>query len=197
MNAASIETALADAVMSLWTQAVESSKPPKFLQETTRNLQETLNIKQFITKLLILHQIASGYPMLIKLGLIAAFLLVPATAEAANIKLMNQKLARYVHPTHKCGGASEQLATVYGNGDGHLGKRVSCGGVLDSRRPTVAHKTLPCGTKLTLSNPRNGRSVVATVTDRGPYTIASLDLGPATYRALGTGDNSSYICVMR
>lgn len=109
---------------------------------------------------------------------------------------VNAKLKRYVHPTGKCAGASEQMATMYGNGDGHLGKRVSCGGVLDAHRPTVAHRTLPCGAKLQLTNPRNGKSVVATVTDRGPFTIATLDLGPAAYRALGM-NTSIYLCVGR
>lgn len=128
--------------------------------------------------------------------LAVACLLLPSLAHAADISGMNARLARYVHPTGKCGGASEQLATMYGNGDGHLGKPVSCGGVLDTRRATIAHRTLPCGTKLKLSNPRNGRSVTATVTDRGPYTIAKLDLGPVVYRALGM-DTSIYVCVSR
>ena len=34
----------------------------------------------------------------------------------------------------------------------------------------VAHKTLPFGTKLLVTNPANGKSVTATVVDRGPYS---------------------------
>lgn len=34
---------------------------------------------------------------------------------------------------------------------------------------TVAHRTLPFGTKLKLTNPMNGKSIVAIVTDRGPF----------------------------
>lgn len=34
----------------------------------------------------------------------------------------------------------------------------------------VAHKTLPFGTKLLVTNPANGKSVTATVVDRGPFT---------------------------
>ena len=33
----------------------------------------------------------------------------------------------------------------------------------------VAHRTLPCGTKVTFKNPANGRTVTAPVVDRGPY----------------------------
>ena len=39
----------------------------------------------------------------------------------------------------------------------------------DKMAMTVAHKTLPFGTKLLLYNPENGRQVVAVVRDRGPF----------------------------
>lgn len=126
------------------------------------------------------------------LFLLAAFLLTARKAPAADIALMNAKLSRYVHPTGKC--ANEQLATLYGNGDGHVGKPVACGGRLDTTKPIVAHKSLPCGTRLTLTNPRNGLSTTAIVFDRGPYTSATLDLGPAVTAALKL-NTSSYVCV--
>lgn len=40
----------------------------------------------------------------------------------------------------------------------------------------IAHRTLPCGTRVLLGNPRTGRWVVATVVDHGPYG-ARLDDG--------------------
>lgn len=109
-----------------------------------------------------------------------------------NVGLINYKLARYVHPTHTC--SNEQLATQYGNGDGFVGKKMANGNRLDRSTPTVAHRHLSFGTRLTLTNPHNGRSVTATVTDRGPYSRATLDLSPATARALGM-TSSSYVCV--
>ena len=52
---------------------------------------------------------------------------------------------------------------------------------------TVAHRKLPLGTLVCIRNPANDRVVIATVTDRGPYTkdprIADLSKGVA--RALG------------
>jgi rare lipoprotein A len=51
----------------------------------------------------------------------------------------------------------------------------------------IANKTLPCGTKVTLSY--RGRTVVATVDDRGPYIAGrDYDLGLSTQRALGMTD---------
>lgn len=52
---------------------------------------------------------------------------------------------------------------------------------------TCAHKTLPFGTKLLVTNPANGRQVVVTVTDRGPYARGRIiDLSYAAASQLGT-----------
>lgn len=51
---------------------------------------------------------------------------------------------------------------------------------------TVAHRTLPFGTKLLLKNPTNGKSVVVTVYDRGPFVRGrSLDCSEGVARKLG------------
>jgi rare lipoprotein A (peptidoglycan hydrolase) len=74
---------------------------------------------------------------------------------------------------YKPGGAS-----WYSGGTGACG---SLGGM------TVAHKTLPCGTKVTLRY--RGRSVVARVMDRGPFIAGrEWDLTPQVKSALGFGD---------
>lgn len=36
---------------------------------------------------------------------------------------------------------------------------------------TCAHRTLPFGTRLKITNPRNGKSVIVRVTDRGPLFV--------------------------
>jgi rare lipoprotein A len=38
---------------------------------------------------------------------------------------------------------------------------------------TAAHRSLPFGTKVRVTNRRNGRSVVVTITDRGPLCVAA------------------------
>ena len=50
----------------------------------------------------------------------------------------------------------------------------------------VAHKTLPFGTKLLITNPKNGRKLTAVVTDRGPYIKGrTIDVNQNVARALG------------
>ena len=54
-------------------------------------------------------------------------------------------------------------------GPGFYGKRTACGLALTTTLVGVAHRTLPCGTKVTFKNPSNGRIVTLPVVDRGPY----------------------------
>lgn len=67
------------------------------------------------------------------------------------------------------------------------GSPLACGGSLGYGQLGVAHKTLPCGTQLTLRY--HGRSVRVRVIDRGPFIAGrEFDLTGATKRALGFGD---------
>jgi rare lipoprotein A (peptidoglycan hydrolase) len=61
------------------------------------------------------------------------------------------------------------IASTYGEGDGFQGRRTACGQRFDTNVPQVAHKTLPCGTMVRVEDTTTGKSVVAQVTDRGPY----------------------------
>ncbi len=52
----------------------------------------------------------------------------------------------------------------------------------------AAHKALPFGTRLRISNPRTGRSVLVTIRDRGPFVRGrALDISRAYARELGFG----------
>ena len=69
-------------------------------------------------------------------------------------------------------------------GPGLYGRRTACGQTLAPGLVGVAHKRLPCGTRVRFRY--RGRSVVASVVDRGPYAGArEWDLTAATKRALG------------
>ncbi len=69
-------------------------------------------------------------------------------------------------------------------GPGLYGNPLGCGGTLGAGTLGVAHKTLPCGTPLTLK--RGGRTVRVRVIDRGPYVGGrEYDLTAATARRLG------------
>ena len=68
-------------------------------------------------------------------------------------------------------------------GPGLYGNRLGCGGTLSAGRLGVAHKSLPCGTKVTLRH--GGRVVRVPVIDRGPYVGGrEFDLTAATAQKL-------------
>jgi rare lipoprotein A (peptidoglycan hydrolase) len=75
------------------------------------------------------------------------------------------------------------IATWYG--PGFFGQQTACGQVLSPDLLGVAHRSLPCGTRVAFSY--NGRSIVVPVIDRGPYGVAGADwdLTQATAAALG------------
>ncbi|MCB2378676.1 septal ring lytic transglycosylase RlpA family protein [Hymenobacter sp. BT635] len=67
----------------------------------------------------------------------------------------------------------------------HQGHRTSNGERFDRFKYTCAHKTLPFGTKLRVTNPSNGKSVVVRVSDRGPFRHQRiLDLSEVAARPL-------------
>ena len=71
-------------------------------------------------------------------------------------------------------------------GPGLYGNGVACGGTLTPSTMGVAHKTMPCGTKLTIRY--HGRQVKAKVIDRGPYIAGrEFDLTEAVKNKLGMG----------
>ncbi len=49
------------------------------------------------------------------------------------------------------------------------GNRTACGERMNPRALTAAHRTLPCGTRIRVTNSRTGKSVVVRVNDRGPF----------------------------
>jgi rare lipoprotein A len=66
------------------------------------------------------------------------------------------------------------------------GHRTASGERFNPNGLTAAHRSLPFGTCLRVSNPGTGRSVVVRVNDRGPYANgASLDLSYGAARAIG------------
>ena len=54
-------------------------------------------------------------------------------------------------------------------GPGFYGSGTACGQEYTQEIMGVAHRSLPCGTRVTFRNPANGRQVTVPVIDRGPY----------------------------
>jgi rare lipoprotein A len=88
-------------------------------------------------------------------------------------------------PTMKLIVYQATKASVYGVGDdGQIGTRTACGQMLKETTLGVAHKTLPCGTKVTVFYA--GKTITVPVIDRGPYRAGfSWDLTTATADRLG------------
>jgi rare lipoprotein A len=63
--------------------------------------------------------------------------------------------------------------------------RTACGQNYDPSKFTAAHRTLPFGTRLRVTDPQSHRSVIVVVNDRGPFTKGRvLDLSLAAAKAL-------------
>lgn len=79
---------------------------------------------------------------------------------------------------------SEGFASWYG--PGFAGRRTASGEVFDPTQLTAAHRTLPFGTQLRVTNLANGRSVVVRINDRGPFKPGRIiDLSRAAAEQLG------------
>jgi rare lipoprotein A len=76
------------------------------------------------------------------------------------------------------------VASWYGGKD--QGRMMASGQPFDEYSMVAAHRTLPFGTRVQVTNLRNGRSVVVKVMDRGPGVAGRIiDLSKAAARRLG------------
>lgn len=94
-------------------------------------------------------------------------------------------LAYQFSPTHLTPSAANQtgVASVYSH---ESGSETASGQKLDREAFTAAHRTLPFGTKVKVTNKSNGRSVIVVINDRGPFVRGRvIDVTPAAARVLG------------
>jgi rare lipoprotein A len=90
-----------------------------------------------------------------------------------------------IMPTAGTGHSFTGVASFYGN---ESGSQTASGQRFNENSLTCAHRSLPFGTKLRVTH--NGRSVVVTVNDRGPFIKGRvLDLSTAAARAVGLTDS--------
>ena len=65
------------------------------------------------------------------------------------------------------------------------GRKTANGEIFDTSMLTAAHKTLPFGTKVKVTNVNNGKSVVVRINDRGPYVNGRvIDLSTAAFSSI-------------
>ena len=108
---------------------------------------------------------------------------------------MRSRIVGYVLPwiailvaSEASGGANKTegltgLASVY---DRSSGKGTASGEQLREDALTAAHRTLPFGTVVSVTNKKSGRSALVRINDRGPFVRGRvIDLTPGAAQALG------------
>ena len=107
-------------------------------------------------------------------------LLLVASAAAQDAEIDEQPVASADAETVIDGG----MASYYGR---ELeGNRTASGERFDPDELTAAHRTLPFGSKVRVTNAANGKSVVVRINDRGPFTKGrTIDVSRAAAERLG------------
>src|SRR5262249_8924099 len=94
----------------------------------------------------------------------SALMVIACLAPLTLVTLYSQESAQKPSPNRP--EPERGYAAFYSNSlEGH---KTACGGTYASTQLTAAYRKLPCGTKLRVTNLRNGKTVHVTVNDRGP-----------------------------
>lgn len=71
------------------------------------------------------------------------------------------------------------------------GRRTTSGTKFDNNKYTAAHKKLPFGTKVKVTNEKNGKFVIVEITDRGPFVKSrEIDLSKRAFMDIAANKNS-------
>ena len=86
--------------------------------------------------------------------------------------------------------AFRQIGVASWYGPGFHGRKTASGERFDQNDLTAAHRKLPLGSEVKVTNLENGRSITVEINDRGPYAKGRvLDLSKAAARKLGMMEN--------
>lgn len=103
-----------------------------------------------------------------------------ASYDSYDAPVKTKKSKKHVASSYSSGGSLSGKASYYWQP-----QRVASGGWFNPNAMTAAHKTLPFGTKVRVTNRNNGKSVVVTINDRGPYVAGRIiDLSKAAAHAI-------------
>lgn len=115
-----------------------------------------------------------------------------AVIELVPVSLTSEVTAPSPAPEIDPAAPSEPQETQIGRGSASYyaakfnGRRTASGEMFDNRAMTAAHRTLPFGSLVRVTNPANGASVVVRITDRGPFTRGRMiDVSRAAAEELG------------
>ena len=96
---------------------------------------------------------------------IAGVILIPSCASSGNATASSTPQAPDSWPVKSVQQGKASWYSVRSN----YGTRTASGQRLTNTAATAAHKTLPLGTMVRVTNVANGKAEVVTITDRGPY----------------------------
>ena len=76
------------------------------------------------------------------------------------------------------------------------GRRTASGNKFDNNKYTAAHKKLPFGTKVRVTNEANGKSVIVEINDRGPFSkVREIDLSRRAFMEIASNKKSGAVIV--
>ncbi|BAS00004.1 rare lipoprotein A precursor [Blastochloris viridis] len=105
------------------------------------------------------------------------------------VVLAASSVALHAEPQTNAKPAGVGAASFYGHNDGHHGGRTANGERFDRNSMTAAHRSLPFGAQVRVTNLRNGRAVVVRINNRGPFIRGRIiDLSYGAARELGFVD---------
>ncbi len=109
----------------------------------------------------------------------------PSLAALASLALLATGCATTGMRPSAAGGRPELGDASYYAAPYH-GRATASGERFDTHKLTAAHRTLPFGTRVKVTNLKNGRTVVVTITDRGPFKRGRvIDVSERAARDLG------------
>ena len=107
-------------------------------------------------------------------------LLLTVSAAAQEVEVTDNPIADIVDETEIGGG----MASYYGNE--LAGNRTASGERFDPGQLTAAHRSLPFGSMVRVTNTSNGDSVIVRINDRGPFAHGRvIDVSTAAAREIG------------
>lgn len=119
------------------------------------------------------------------------FTRVPHKIEGDSINNSEEKIVEENVQDEKLEVYQEGVASYYG-GKFH-GRKTASGERYDKNELTAAHKNLPFGTKVKVTNTSSGKSVIVTINDRGPYAKGRvIDLSEAAMKEIN--ENGGGLC---
>ena len=109
-------------------------------------------------------------------------------ASVFSMPLISHAKQTHHQPAHAAKASKKMVGIASFYATNFNGRRTASGEKFNNNAMTAAHKSLPFGSKVQVTNVRNGKSVVVRINDRGPYVRGRIiDLSKAAAKKIGIG----------